>query len=217
MDFPTGSELRIWQSEKLCREAVENLRRHRFDAVYCATADEAKAAALALAEGAANAGFGGSKTVEDLGIQAALAERGVQPLNHAGTKGDERLRVMAAQKCCDVFFLSANALSVEGEIVNIDGIGNRVAASIHGPKKVVFIVGRNKLVRGGIAAAIARVHEKAAPPNCYRLSRKTPCAATGACADCDSPDRICNVLVVLERRPSATDVHVLVVNEDLGL
>lgn len=217
MHIFSGSELRAWHSEKLCRALVETLTQHRFKAQYCATAAEAKAQALALASNAATIGFGGSKTVEGLGIQAALSDSGAALLNHAGTSGEERLRIFAGQKTCDVFFLSANALSTEGHIVNTDGIGNRVAASIHGPKKVVFIIGRNKIVRGGIAEAIARVHEKAAPPNCFRLSRKTPCAATGTCADCNSPERICNVTVILERCPSATEIHVLLVNEDLGL
>lgn len=217
MHVYTANELRDWQGEKDCRETVENLTRRGFAATYCATAAEAAEAALALADGAASAGFGGSKSVEELDIPARLREKGVTTLIHGGLPPEEKARVMAAQKTCDVFYLSANALTVGGEIVNIDGVGNRVSASIQGPKRVVFVVGRNKLVRGDLAAAIARARTKAAPPNSFRLGRKTPCAATGVCADCSSPERICNVLVVLERRPSATDTHVLVVNADLGL
>jgi hypothetical protein len=100
--------------------------------------------------------------------------------------------------------------------VNIDGNGNRVAASIFGPKRVVFVVGHNKIVDGGIDAAIDRIKREACPPNCRRLNKKTPCAATGTCADCSSPDRICKVTVVMDRRPSQTDAYVLLVDEDLG-
>lgn len=217
MHIYTGKELRDWQSEIDCREAVENLRKHMFDAVYCDNVGEAKSLALELAGGAANAGFGGSKTIEDLGIPEALANRGVELLVHGGLPPEEKARVMARQKTCDVFFLSANALTVSGEIVNIDGTGNRISASIHGPKKVVFVIGRNKIVRGTINDAIARVHAKACAANAFRLGRKTPCAESGVCADCNSPERICRVIAILERRPSATETHVIVVNDDLGI
>ena len=115
-----------------------------------------------------------------------------------------------------MFLLSANAITEDGRIVNIDGNGNRVAASISGPKKVVYAIGRNKIVRGGIDAAIARIKEKACPPNCVRLGKRTPCAATGKCADCDSPDRICKVTAVFDRRPTGTPTAVYVVDADLG-
>ena len=217
MHIYNDRELRDWQFEKDCRETVENLLHHGFHAEYCATADEARARVLALGEGTATVGFGGSKSVEALGLPQAFAERGAKTLIHGGLPPEEKARVMAEQKTCDLFLLSANAVTVSGELVNVDGVGNRVSASIHGPKRVVFVVGRNKLVRGGLSEALARVHRAAAPANCFRLGRRTPCAQTGVCADCSSPERICNVTVILERRPSATDMYVLVVNDDLGL
>ncbi len=214
----SGAELRAWQSGKDCREAVAALSSHGFEARYCATAAEARDAVLALADGKKTIGFGGSKSVEDLGVIDALRARGdCELLIHGGLPPEEKARVTAAQKTCDLFLLSANAMTVSGEIVNLDGVGNRVSASIHGPKRVVFVVGRNKLVRGDIADAMRRVRTKAAPANAFRLNRRTPCAATGVCADCDSPDRICCAWVILERRPSATPMTVLVVDEDLGL
>ena len=111
---------------------------------------------------------------------------------------------------------SANAITADSRIVNIDGRGNRVAASVSGPKKVVYVIGRNKIVEGGIDAAIARIKAKACPPNCVRLGKKTPCAATGKCADCDSPDRICKVTAIFDRRPTGTPTAVYVVDADLG-
>ena len=123
---------------------------------------------------------------------------------------------MRRELTCDLFLTSANALTADGRLVNIDGNGNRVAASIFGPRRVVFVVGRNKIVDGGIDVAIDRIKREACPPNCRRLNKKTPCATTGVCADCSSPDRICKVTVVMDRRPSQTDACVLLVDEDLG-
>jgi len=117
---------------------------------------------------------------------------------------------------CDLFLLSANALTADGRIVNIDGNGNRVAASVHGAGHVLYVIGRNKIVEGGIDEAIARIKRCACPPNCRRLGKKTPCAATGVCADCDSPDRICKVTVVMDRKPTGTRATVVLVDEDLG-
>ena len=116
----------------------------------------------------------------------------------------------------DLFLLSANAMTEDGVIVNIDGTGNRVAASIYGPKRVVYVVGRNKLVAGGVLEAIARAKKCACPPNCRRLAKKTPCAELGVCADCDSADRICKVTAIFDRCPSRTSTKVILVDETLG-
>ena len=116
----------------------------------------------------------------------------------------------------DLFLLSANALTADGRIVNIDGRGNRVAASICGPKRVVYVIGRNKIVEGGVDEAIARIKRCACPPNCRRLGKKTPCALTGVCGDCDSPDRICKVTAVFDRKPTGVSALAIVVDADLG-
>ena len=187
--------------EEMCRKVVDALVRRGYDAVYCATAEEAASAVLAEVDAAGRVGMGGSETMKELGVTAALEASG-------------KLQTRGAD--CDLFLLSANAITSDGRIVNIDGNGNRVAASVSGPKKVIYAIGRNKIVEGGIDAAIQRIKEKACPPNCIRLGKKTPCAATGKCADCDSPDRICKVTAVFERRPSGTPTKVCVVNADLG-
>ena len=116
----------------------------------------------------------------------------------------------------DLFLLSANAITADGRIVNIDGNGNRVAASISGPRRTLYVIGRNKIVEGGVDDAIARVKRCACPPNCRRLGKRTPCAATGVCADCDSPDRICKVTAIFDRRPTGMPTKVIVVDADLG-
>ena len=125
-------------------------------------------------------------------------------------------RTLVRATPCDLFLLSANALTADGRIVNIDGRGNRVAASIAGPSRVVYVIGRNKIVEGGVDEAIARIKRCACPPNCRRLGKKTPCAATGVCADCDSPDRICKVTAVFDRRPTGVPTLAIVVDADLG-
>lgn len=177
------------------------LRRRGFDAVCCATRAEATAHVMKLAEGAATVGQGGSVTLKELGLPEALAAVGKAPVRKADV---------------DLFLLSANALTEDGRLVNIDGNGNRVAASINGPRQVCYVVGRNKIVAGGVDDAIARIKRCACPPNCRRLGKKTPCAATGVCADCDSPDRICKVTVVFDRKPTGVACEVVLVDEDLG-
>lgn len=187
--------------ENACKNAVEALKRRGYDAMYCSSVDEAAAAIKNEIENVERVGMGGSVTMKELGVAAHL-----ETVGKLSTRGAD----------CDLFLLSANALTSDGRIVNIDGNGNRVAASVSGPKKVVYAIGRNKIVDGGIDAAITRIKEKACPPNCIRLGKNTPCAATGKCADCDSPDRICKVVAIFDRRPTGTPTTVYIVNADLG-
>ena len=187
--------------EEICKNTVEALKRRGFEAVYCATAEDASSAVMAEVDAVQRVGMGGTVTMKELGV--------TERLNTSG-----KLQTRGAD--CDLFLLSANAITEDGRIVNIDGNGNRVAASVSGPGKVVYAIGRNKIVSGGIDAAIARIKEKACPPNCIRLGKKTPCAETGKCADCDSPDRICKVTAIFDRRPTGTPTTVYVVNADLG-
>jgi hypothetical protein len=124
---------------------------------------------------------------------------------------------MRRQLTCDLFLSGTNALTLSGALVNIDAIGNRVGSMFFGPRKVIVVAGRNKLVDGDIPAAIRRIKDWASPPNARRLNKKTPCAETGFCCDCTSPERICRIISVLERKPKFTELHVLVVNDELGL
>ena len=188
--------------EEIIERTIEGLKRRGFEAVGVATKQEALKLVMDEAEKALSVGWGGSESVKEIGARDALAASGKEIRDHA-------LEM-------DLFLLSANALTADGRIVNIDGRGNRIAASISGPKRVVYVVGENKVVDGGIDEAIARIKRCACPPNCRRLGRKTPCAATGVCVDCDSPDRICKVTAVFDRRPTATPTLVILVGESLG-
>jgi L-lactate utilization protein LutB len=217
--LPRTLELNDWTSEKKCRKLVENLARKHFTAVYCATAQDAADYILKEAEEVANVGFGGSLSVADLKLTSPLADRGKEILNHGfpDLSPEQRVAIMKRQQTCDLFLTGTNAVTLDGCLVNIDGNGNRVAAMIYGPSKVIVVAGRNKIVEGSIGDALKRIKRLSAPPNALRLGKQTPCAAAGFCADCDSPQRICHVTTVIDSKPSLTDLHVLVVNEDMGL
>jgi L-lactate utilization protein LutB len=186
----------------MLKKTVAALERRGFEAVAVATRQEALELVLEEAGKAASVGWGGSETLKEIGVREAVAALGREIRDH--------------QLEMDLFLLSANALTADGRIVNIDGRGNRVAASIAGPKRVVYVIGRNKIVEGGIDEAVARIKRCACPPNCRRLGKKTPCAATGVCGDCDSPDRICKVTAVFDRKPTGVSAKVILVDEDLG-
>ncbi len=211
-------ELTAWSWGQKCRKAVAALETNGFTAAYCTTPEEAAQYILREASDAKTVGFGGSMTIAGLGVEAKLAENGKEILNHSmpGLSADEKLNVLRRELTCDLFLCGTNALTLRGELVNIDGVGNRVGAMQFGPRKVIVVAGRNKLVDGSPQEAIQRVKTWATPPNAKRLNYKTPCASTGFCSDCNSPERICRVTTIIDRRPRLTDLHVLVVNADLG-
>lgn len=218
MNTSSTNEILTRVSDMLCRRSVAALEKNDFTAVYCTTAAEAVAHIFRATEGAKTIGFGASMSVSGLSLEATLIAQGAEILNHLtpGITFEEQNKILRRQQTCDVFISSVNALTTSGEIVNIDGVGNRVAASIYGPGKIILVVGRNKIVEGDISDAIRRVKNFAASANSIRLNRDNPCATDGYCTDCDSRDRICRVTVIMERKPTRSDITVLVVNEDLG-
>lgn len=212
-------ELIHWTWEQKCQKAVEALGTNGFTALYCATPDDAQRYILEAAADARSIGFGGSMTIADLGVQDVLAEQGKEILNHGSQtlSREQKMEIMRRQLTCDLFLSGCNALTMNGELVNIDATGNRVAAMFFGPRRVIVVTGRNKLVDGTAHEAIQRVKQWATPPNARRLNFNTPCAKTGFCSNCNSPDRLCRVTTVIDRRPRFTDLRVLVVNAELGL
>ncbi|MQL52242.1 lactate utilization protein [Desulfofundulus thermobenzoicus] len=217
MSVTTGT-LIDWTYEQKCQKAVQALGRKGFTAIYCKTKQEAVDYILKEAAEADTIGFGGSFSVADLKVAGALRGMGKELLIHGlpELSPEERLAIMRRQLTCDLFLTGTNALTLTGCLVNIDATGNRVASMVFGPKKVIIVAGRNKLVEDE-EEAIKRIKAHAAPPNARRLNCKTPCAETGFCADCNSPDRICRIITIMERKPRLSDVRVLVVNEDMGL
>lgn len=211
-------ELTTWTHEQKCRKAVAALAKNSFTAQYCATPHEAAEYIIAHATDAVTVGFGGSMSVAALKVEQLLCDQGKDILNHTNPalSREDKVEVMRRQLTCDLFLCGCNALTLNGELVNIDGIGNRVGAMIFGPRKVIVVAGRNKLVDGTVQDAIMRVKNWATPPNAKRLGYNTPCASTGFCSNCNSPERICRATTIIDRKPRLTDLHVLVVNAELG-
>lgn len=207
-----------WEADKQLAKTEAALKKNGFAVERFETGEAAGTRVLAFAAEAATVGFGGSYSVTDLGLPAKIAALGKECLIHGLPEytPEERLAVMRRQLTCDLFLTGANAVTLDGKIVNIDATGNRVGAMTFGPKKVVILAGVNKLA-ANVEEGVARVRRWAAPPNAYRLGIKTPCTETGFCADCDSPQRICRVVHVMEKKPRLTDVTVLLVAEVLGL
>ena len=162
-------------------------------------------------------GFGGSITLRDMGLYERLQETNkvAWHMYPAAGQNKDELRMLARNT--DVYLTSANGLAETGEIINIDGAGNRVSESIFGHKKVYFVIGKNKLAED-YDKALWRARNIAGPRNAQRLGRKTPCAAKGdRCYNCSSPERICRALVVLWEPITACKMEVVLVNEDLGM
>lgn len=157
-------------------------------------------------------GFGGSVTLKELGLYEALRETNAVVWHNKVAA----FEVRRFANCAEIYITSANAVTESGEIVNIDGTGNRVAMTAFGPKTCYYIVGRNKITPT-LEDALRRARNVAAPPNAGRVGAKTPCAARGdKCYDCNSPQRICRVTVIVERPPMGMECEIIFVDRDLG-
>ena len=186
------------------------------DAFYCATSADAVQKIQKLIPEGASVTWGGSVTLSETGILDAVKNGPYHCIDRAQAKTPEEARALYGKiVCADYFLTSTNAFTADGELVNIDGNGNRVACLISGPAHVIVVTGMNKLA-GTVREAVSRVHTAAAPPNCVRLNLKTPCAATGLCGDCQSPDSICCQVVVTRRSRTPGRITVLMVGEELG-
>lgn len=196
---------------------VKALEKRQFEAYYCSTAAEAVEKVLSLIPAGDTVSWGGVMTVDELGIKERLYQRG-QPLIDRDTARTpkERMSMLHQSLTCDTFLMSSNAISKNGELVNIDGTGNRVAALCFGPKQVIVVAGMNK-VMGDLESAIARARNVAAPANAQRFPVKTPCTATGQCVDCTSTDCICAQMVITRICKPAGRIKVVLVGENLGL
>lgn len=212
-------ELNFWKYEKKCLKALNALKKNAFSSQYFPNRKDAINYIESSAKSANSIGIGGSMTIAQLGLQELFTKQGKEVYNHnlPGLSPTEKFDIIRKAIFTDMYFCSANAITTNGEIVNIDATGNRVSAMVFGPKKVIIVAGRNKIIDGDVNLAIKRIKEFASPPNAKRLSFKTPCAETGFCSDCNSPDRICRIITIIERKPRLTDVEVIIINDDLGL
>ena len=160
-------------------------------------------------------GFGGSVTLEDMGLFDTLSKHNEVYWHHI-TKDPAQKEIQRQHAAvADVYLSSVNGIAETGEIINIDGMGNRVASTIYGHKKVYFVVGKNKMAPD-YDSALWRARNIASPMNAKRLNRKTPCAISGHCHDCNSRDRLCCSLNVLWFKPLYSEYEVVLIEEDLG-
>jgi hypothetical protein len=209
--------IKEWWIEEKAKKAVEKLEAHEFKAIYVKTKEEAFKEIWKYITPKLRIGVGGSLTIRELGILEKLEEQGNAVYNHwkPGLSKENVLEIRKFQMTSDLFLSSVNAITLNGELVNIDGIGNRVNSINFGPGKVILVVGYNKIV-DDVQEAIHRIKNFAAPLNARRLKIDVPCAKVGKCVDCNSPNRICRVIVIHERKPSLTDILVILVGEELG-
>lgn len=211
------NDLTKWHNDVIGQRTVDALIKHNFKANYFADRQAAVNHILQLIPEGVTIGMGGSRTGMELGLWELLAERGHELYNHNqdGLSLEEKTALRYKQLTCDVFLAGSNAITLTGEIVNRDAFGNRVAAMMFGPKKVIIIAGINKIVRD-IEEAEKRIKMCSAPMNNKRYELPNPCVQLGECVDCNSPQRSCNITTILSRRPPLTDIHVVVIGENLG-
>jgi len=204
------------RNELLAGRMIKSLNRRNMEAFYCPTAEEAVKKVSELIEDGSSVTWGGTMTVRDLGIPNTLKSRETLEVldRDLVETPEEKLAMYLRAFSVDVYLTSANAISEDGVIVNIDGNGNRVAAITWGPKKVIFVIGLNKVAQT-VEAALARVRGTASPINAARFDIKTPCQTDGVCHNCNSPESICNYVHFLRNSPKGRHIVVLV-GEDLG-
>lgn len=203
--------------EKRGKLLVKNLQSRHFEAYYCATKEDALKKALELIPKGATVGWGGVMSAHQIGLMEALHQGDYRPIDRARCETpEEKLQAAKDSMFADVFLTGANGLSLDGEMVNIDGTGNRVAAIVYGPREVLVIAGMNK-VSDTLEDAITRARTVAAPLNQQRFGLNNPCTVTGTCADCKSETCICNQILITRHCRPVGRIKFILVGEDLGL
>lgn len=202
--------------ENLADSMIEKFNTRGIEAYYCEDKSEALSMAKRFLTPGSSVTWGGSSTLKEIGLINELESSDyiLYDRTKAATE-DEKREMYGKIVTADYFFMSSNAITLNGELVNIDGSGNRVACLIHGPKNVIIIAGMNKITNN-IEAAIARVQNVASPPNTIRLNKKTPCAKYGKCGNCLADDCICCQVVITRKSNIPNRIKVILVGEELG-
>ncbi len=203
--------------KNLAETVIKNLQKRQIEGHYCSTAQEAVTLADSMVSPNSTVSLGGSMTLSESGMTNTLTNRNDITLYDRSTAKtpEEVTDIYHKALHTDYYFMSSNAISASGELVNIDGNGNRVAALIYGPKNVIILAGMNKVVPD-LPSALTRAQNEAAAPNCNRLNKSTPCSVTGVCSDCQSPDCICAQTVVTRRSQIPNRIKVILIGETLG-
>ncbi len=193
--------------------AKSNLEKNGFSVEIFESIDEMKKTLLNEIEINETIAFGGSMTLFDMGLYEDFKKRGNKIFWH--WKAKDRDKELELAKNSQIYISSTNALTLDGKLVNMDGVGNRVSSMFYGHERVYIIAGRNKICKD-YDEARERIKRIAAPKNASRLSTNTPCRFTGKCNDCDSPDRICKIEVIIHKNPTGGDIRIYLIDEELG-
>ena len=210
------NEAIVKRNELLAAKVIKGLVSRNMSGYYAANKEEALKIALSLIPEGSTITMGGAMSAHEIGLPQALKEGNYHFIDRDKAKTPEEKRAaMLAAYDADVFLSSANAITEDGVMINIDGNSNRVSAIAQGPRRVLFIVGMNK-VCSDVDGAMKRARNVAAPINAQRFHLSTPCAKTGSCMDCKSPDTICCQFLITRFSRHADRMHVILVNDDLG-
>lgn len=212
------NEIKEWYVEKHAEKLIPKLEKRGFKAMFASTAAEAKEKVLSLIPEGSSVAFTGSQTLEQIGVKPYLRESGKYDLIDPYEPGIDPAEGLARRKkglTANVLVSSTNAVTEDGVLLNLDGMGNRVAGMIFGPDKVVLAIGMNKVAKD-IHSAWDRVRNIAAPLNAKRLAMPNPCTETGYCHDCANSTRICNYFVKIERSFFPDRIHIVLIGEDSG-
>ena len=202
--------------KNLATTVMKGFDKRFIESYYCETIEDAKNLSLSLVPENSTVSFGGSVTLSETGVLDALrAREDITLFDRDTANGPEEVKkIMHDALSCDYYFMSSNAITVGGELVNIDGNGNRVAALIYGPENVIIVAGMNKIVKD-VEEGISRTRNTASPQNCIRLKKNTPCAVNGVCGNCLS-DTICDQIVITRASRVPNRIKVILVGEELG-
>ena len=202
--------------EKRGQQLVKNLNARFFEAYYCDNKEEAKKKALELIPEGSVVGWGGCLSAEQIDLVDEMRHGNYRAIDRdAASSPEERMELMRRCLLSDVFITGANAISMDGQMVNIDGMGNRVSAIVFGPKSVIVVAGMNKVV-DTVEDAVVRARTVAAPTNKQRFPAPTPCMVTGTCANCKGEGSICNQFLITRSCRPAGRIKFILVGEDLG-
>ena len=207
----------VW-NEKVATKIIKNLEKRRMEGSYAPTAAQAKKEVIAMIPQGATVFRCGSMTAGGMGLWedvANLPEVKLIDPYQPNLAPEEGLELRRQGLTADVMVAGSNAITLDGKLVNLDGMGNRVASMAFGPKKVILLVGMNK-VAPDLESAMARVKHRAAPINNIRYGLKNPCVETGLCSDCKTHQRICNMWSIIEGHMIQNRIHVKLIGEDLG-
>ncbi len=195
---------------------IKNLERRNMEGFYCETIEEAVEKAMSMIKQDDTVGWGGSTTIDQIGIKKLLQEKSITVIDRDKVSDpEEKVKLMKKALTSNVFLTSANAITMDGELLNIDGNGNRLAAYCYGPDSVIVIAGMNKIVTD-LDAALKRARLDSTVPNTFRTNSKTPCHFTGKCTECTMSDTMCGQILVTRFCKPQNRIKVILVGENLG-